>query len=258
MRQTSIDKIVNKLRSKMNILVTGAAGSLGKAFVRLLQEDHELIGIDNSEWSVAEFEKEFPKVPILLEDFSEWRFDQHPVDLVIHAGAYKHLPLGEDNPNSFIDNNIIKTRKLFAEAYKNNADILFISSDKAVEPCNLYGYTKAIGEKLAKYYDGYIARCGNFLNSSGSVIPVWEKALKENKPLPVTDLGMKRFVIDLDDAAQQIWNGYIRKEKLIIPKCREISLKEILDEVNYFNNPIEIIGIRPGEKMQEKLRWEWE
>lgn len=247
----------------MNILITGAAGSLGRAFIRLLQNDNDLICIDNAEWAVAEFKSEFPKVPIMLEDFSEWKYDQHPVDLVIHCAAYKHLPLGEDNPNSFIDNNIIKTRKLFAQAYKNNADILFISTDKAVEPCNLYGYTKAIGEKLAKFYNGYIARCGNFLNSSGSVIPVWEKALKENKPLPVTDLDMKRFLIDLDDAARQIWNGYLTKEKLIIPKCQEVTVAGMIRTLLMINNkpidyPLDIIGIREGEKMVEKLRWDFE
>jgi len=238
----------------MTILITGIAGSLGKAFTKLLQDEHNLIGYDNNEWSVAEFQREFPKVKVLLEDFSEWKFDQDPVDLVIHCGAYKHLSLGEENPNAFIDNNIIKTRKLFAEAFKNNADILFISSDKAVEPCNLYGYTKAIGECLAKEYEGYIARCGNFLNSSGSVIPVWEKALKENKPIPITDIDMKRFVIEVDDAARQIWTGYNQGHKLIIPDCKEVNITSLMPKGAEF----EIIGIRPGEKMREKLRWDCE
>lgn len=247
----------------MTILVTGIAGSLGKAFTRLLQQDHDLIGIDNAEWAVAEFQREFPKVKVLLEDFAEWKFDQNPVDLVIHCAAYKHLPLGEENPNSFIDNNIVKTRKLFAQAYKNSADIIFISSDKAVEPCNLYGYTKAIGEYLTKEYNGSVARCGNFLNSSGSVIPVWEKALAENKPLPVTDLGMKRYVIDIDDAAQQIWQGYAAGQKLIIPECPEVSLAGLVRTLLELhdmpkNYPLEIIGIREGEKMSEKLRWDYE
>lgn len=245
----------------MNILITGIAGSLGKAFTVLLQ-DENLIGVDNNEWAVAEFQKEFPHVKVLLEDFSEWKFDQHPVDLVIHCAAYKHLPLGEENPNSFIDNNIIKTRKLFAEAYKNNADILFISTDKAVEPCNLYGYTKAIGEKLCSYYNGHIARCGNFLSSSGSVIPVWEKCILEGKPLPVTDLKMKRYVIDMDEAVLQIFNQYLIGEKLIIPKCEEITLKDLVEKVlkkhNLKDYPLELIGARKGEKMKEKLRWEQE
>lgn len=244
----------------MQILITGCAGSLGRAFTKLLVENHNIVGIDNSEWAVAEYQKEFPGVETLLKDFSEWRFDQNPVDVVIHCAAYKHLPLGEENPNSFIDNNIIKLRSLFAEAHKNNADILFISTDKAVEPCNLYGYTKAIGEKLARFYNGHIARCGNFLNSSGSVIPVWEKCLREDKPLPVTDLRMRRYVIDLDNAAEQIWNGYVLGDRLIIPKCREIYLQEMVDELLKSHNkpkdyPIEIIGIRKGEKLQELLKW---
>lgn len=247
----------------MTILITGIAGSLGRAFLRYLSEDNQIIGYDNNEWGIAELRKEYPKVELHLEDFSEWKFDQDPCDVVIHCAAYKHLPLGEENPNAFIDNNILKTRKLFAEAYKNSADIIFISSDKAVQPCNLYGYTKAIGEYLTKEYGGSIARCGNFLNSSGSVIPVWEKALAENKPLPVTDLDMKRFVIDIDDAAQQIWQGYAAGQKLIIPECPEVTLVGLVRTLLELhdmpkNYPLEIIGIREGEKMAEKLRWEWE
>jgi UDP-N-acetylglucosamine 4,6-dehydratase len=166
--------------------------------------------------------------------------------------------LGEENVNAFIDNNIIRTRRLFAEAYKHCADIIFISTDKAVEPINLYGMTKAIGEYLAKEYEGYIARCGNFLNSSGSVIPVWEKAIREGKPIKVTDKRMKRFVIDVDYAAQEIWKGYLNKQKLIIPNCQEKGIMELLNIVSWPSDKVEYIGIRKGEKLQEKLRWDWE
>jgi len=244
------------------ILITGGAGSLGREFVRYLLANN-IIVIDNNEWACAELQKEFPKVRIMLEDFSEWKYEQDPVDIVIHCAAYKHLPMGEINPNSFIDNNIMKTRKLFAEAYKHNADILYISTDKAVEPCSLYGYTKAIGEHLAKHYNGYVARCGNFLGSSGSVIPVWEKCLEEGKPLPVTDLSMKRYVIEIEDAVKQIWEGYKSRKKLIIPEMKEMTIRELIDEVLERHDcqkdyPIEIIGRRDKEKLEEKLKWKWE
>ena len=246
----------------MTILITGIAGSLGRAFIKYLVKGNHIIGLDNAEWGIAELEKEYEgeNIEFMLEDFSEWKFDQRPVDLVIHTAAYKHLPLGEKNVNSFIDNNIVKVRRLFSECYKNSADFIFISSDKAIEPCNLYGYTKAIGEHLAMEFNGVVARCGNFLNSSGSVIPVWEKCIKENKPLPITDLSMKRFVIDVDNAVRQIMDGYLKGEHLIIPKCEEVSLAELAAYVLqkhgkvYGNYPIEIIGVRQGEKMREKLQ----
>lgn len=251
----------------MNILITGAAGSLGREFVKYLIDDNYIIALDNAEWGIAELEKEYSgnkNIEFMLEDFAEWKYNQKPVDLVIHCAAYKHLPLGEKNVNSFIDNNIVKVRRLFSECYKNNADFIFISSDKAVEPCNLYGYTKAIGEHLANEYDGVIARCGNFLNSSGSVIPVWEKCIEEGKPLPITDLNMKRYVIEVSDAVRQIVAGYLEGNHLIIPECDEVSLAELAAAVLqkhgkvYGHYPIEIIGIRKGEKLREKLRNEEE
>lgn len=246
----------------MQILLTGS-GSLGEAFIDLLHLDHDLTVIDNHEETVARLSDRYSDVKFILDDFSEWRFDQNPIETLIHTAAYKHLPLGEENPNAFIDTNIIKTRKLFAEAYKNNVDILFISTDKAVEPCSLYGYTKAIGEKLCTYYNGTIARCGNFLGSSGSVIPVWEQCIKENKPIKITDPKMTRYVIELDDAAEQIWIGFSNGEKLIIPTMQEITLEDIKQLVLNkhglsTNYPTEIIGAKQGEKLSEKLKWEEE
>lgn len=249
-----------------SVLLTGA-GSLGKAFIRLLHKDYDLTVIENNEWQVATLQKEYPKVKFMLEDFSEWKFDQDPVDYVIHTAAFKHLPLGEENPNSFIDNNIIKLRKLFAEAYKNNVDLLFVSTDKAVEPCSLYGYTKAIGESLAKYYDFSITRCGNILNSSGSVIPVWENQIENKLPVSITDERMVRYFIEDNDAASQMWDMFHNGKKLIIPQCKEIRLLDLLSEVlkrhgydraEDYTYGVQITGIRPKEKLRETLTWEWE
>lgn len=244
------------------ILITGA-GSLGEAFIKLLHERYKLTVIENSEWTVARLSKEYPDVKFLLEDFSEWKFDQNPVEYVIATAAYKHLPLGEDNPNSFIDNNIIKLRKLFAEAYKCDVDLLFVSTDKAVEPCSLYGYTKAIGESLAKYYNFSITRCGNIMGSSGSVIPVWEDQISKNKPLTITNPEMTRYFISVDQAANEMWRGFCAGIKLIIPEMGEpVKLEDIANKVLFEHDedwttyPKEIIGLRPHEKMHERLRWE--
>jgi len=248
----------------MNILITGGAGSLGKAFVKLLHKKHHIIVIDNNEWAVAELEAQYPNIEIYLKDIEKYSFNQHPCEVLIHCAAYKHINLGEDNPHAFIDNNLSKTGKLFAEAYKYNVDIIFISSDKAVEPISTYGFTKALGEKLATHYNGYVVRLGNILSSSGSVIPVWEKAIKERRPIPVTDTEMKRYVIEENEAVKAIWRGYKAGEKLIIPKCREINILNLLSKVLKKHNrkvkkvDIKVIGIRPGEKIKEKLKWEWE
>ena len=250
------------------VLITGAGGSLGKEFVKyLVEQKHIVIGLDSCEWSVAELKNDYPQIKILLKDIEMWRFDQDPCELVINCAAYKHVGLGEDNPHDFIDNNLVKTGKLFSEAYKNGAEILQISSDKAVEPISTYGFTKALGEKLCTHYNGYIARLGNIVNSSGSVLPVWEQAIREGKKIKVTDLDMERYVIDVKEAVKQIWQGYLEGKKLIIPEMgKPIKLYDLLCKVlkkhnlNYDSlyGRIEIIGIRKGEKMKEKLRWDWE
>lgn len=249
----------------MNILITGGAGSLGKAFVKLLHKDHHIIVIDNNEWASAELEAQYPNIEIYLKDFDKYSFNQHPCEVLIHCAAYKHVNLGETNPHAFIDNNLTKTGKLFAEAYKYNADILFISSDKAVEPISTYGFTKALGEKLATHYNGYVVRLGNILSSSGSVIPVWEKAIKEGKPLPITDMNMVRYVIEEDNAVKEIWRQYQEGNKLIIPETEMevVTIESLISRVLYMRGkpkdyPTKIIGIRPGEKIEEKLKWEWE
>ena len=246
--------------SKKVVLVTGAGGSLGREFVKYLHEGYQVIGIENNEWACASLQAEFPDVKVVMKDFEMWRFDQEPCDVLIHCAAYKHVNLCEDNPHDCIENNVLKTGKLFAEAFKRNVDILFISSDKAVEPCNTYGYSKALGEKLCKHYYGTIARSGNFLGSSGSVIPIWEKCIEDKKPLPITDPKMTRFVIELPDAVKQIWSGYLLGEKLIIPKMEELTLQELKLRVLHKHSlpddyPIRIIGARPGEKTKEVIKW---
>lgn len=252
----------------MTVLITGGAGSLGKAFVRLLHNKHNVIVVDNNEWACAALQSEFPDVTVLMKDFEKYRFDDNPADVVIHCAAYKHVDLGELNPHSFIENNVTKTGKLFALCQQFNVDILFISTDKAVEPISTYGFTKALGERLAWHYGGKVARLGNILNSSGSVIPVWEQAIEEKKPIRITDERMTRYLIEDIDAVSQIWDGYLKGKRLIIPHMDEpVRLLDILLQVFQRHGYKEaadyepgalIIGMRPGEKLHEKLRWDSE
>ena len=261
----TIEQLVNEIPMGRTVLITGGAGSLGRAFVKLLHKDYRVVVIDSNEWAIAELQKEFPDVEVYLDDFVNWRFDEVPCDYLIHLAAYKHINLGEENPMAFIENNVLKTKKLFQEAYKYNVDTLFMSTDKAVEPISTYGYTKAIGENLAKDFDFAIARCGNILSSSGSVIPTWEDAINNKRPIPITDERMTRWVIEDFDAVNQIWDMFKSGKKLIIPQCTEVRLLDLLtmvlkkhgyDKASDYEPGIQVIGLRNKEKLSEKLFWE--
>ena len=252
------------MKHKETILITGGAGSLGKAFCRLLYKNYRVIVIDNSEWSIAELTKEIPEVETYLMDFVNWKFAEIPCDYLLHLAAYKNIQLGEDNVLAFVDNNVTKSLRLLQEAFKNNVQLMFMSTDKAVEPTSVYGFGKAIVERASESYNFAIARCGNILSSSGSVIPTWEKAIESKLPIPITDERMIRFFIEDRDAATQIWDKFHAGDKLIIPQCEEIRILDLLTKVLFkhgykkasdYEPGIYFTGMRPGEKIREKLEW---
>lgn len=245
-----------------SVTITGGAGSLGREFARLLHSDYRVTVLDNNEWSIAEFRNELPGVKFLLKDFDHHRTTD---DYIIHCAAYKHVDLGESNVNSFIQNNLIKTMR-FYESNKRSK-ILYISTDKAVEPISSYGATKMLAEALTREIDGTVARCGNFLMSSGSVIPLWEKQIANKEPITITDPVMVRYVSEMKPAVKEIWERFIKGEKLIVPEVRKIGLLELLEEVlkrhGYakladYEPGLSVIGMRDGEKLEEKLKWDKE
>ena len=248
----------------LKVCITGGAGSLGRAFVKYLVEDHELVIVDSNEWAVAELQQQYPDMTIHLMDFADYDFHDAP-DILIHLAAYKHVNLGETNVASFVTNNVTKTQELFRKAKEMATEILFVSTDKAVEPISLYGFTKAIGERLATHFHGSVARLGNIMASSGSVIPTWEAAIAERRPLVVTDPNMTRYMISAEDAVDQIWRQFNQGKKLIIPEMGDPKplmsiVQDILRKHNYpsveaYEPGIHVIGRRPGEKLHEQLNW---
>ena len=249
----------------MKILITGISGTLGTAFTKLLKDRHELIGIDHNEQSACHFRQEFPSVKVIVTDFAKFDFEDKEIDLLIHLAAYKHIDICEENPNPCIENNVVKTKMLFENATKEGVKILFMSTDKAVEPVCVYGYTKALGEAMAKEYGGAFARSGNIQDSNGSVFRIWEKQFKAGKPIGITHPEMKRFFISADNLAKRIWEIYEKGEKLIIPEMdKNITIQEMLDEflsryaisLDNYEPGMKVIGLRAGEKLEERLRWD--
>ena len=260
-----IDDLITGDQTK-TVLVTGGGGSLGRAFVNLLRKNYRVLALDNNEWAIAELRKE-KNVETMLMDYVDFDFDTNPVDYVIHCAAYKHVGLGESNPTAFVENNIFKVDVFFQNMYRRAIPYVFISSDKAVSPVGLYGATKMVGERLAQRYGGAVARLGNILNSSGSVIPLWEEAIKKGEPIQVTDERMMRFFIEDYEAVMQIWDKFKSGEKLIIPNCTEIRLLDLLTLVlqrhgykkaSDYKPGVVMTGMKKGEKLREVLKWEWE
>ncbi len=251
---------------KVKILISGITGTVGEAFTKyLLSEGVGIIcGIDRDENKVSQFIKKFPQVEVIAGDFNDFIFTNSGVDLVIHLAAMKHIDLCEANPNACVMNNVIKTYNLFQKATANGTQMLFMSTDKAVEPTSMYGFSKALAEGMAREYGGAFIRSGNVVASNGSVLGVWDEAIKKDLPIKITHPDMKRFFISADSLAEQAWELYCKGKIEIIPKMdREVSLLQLAEEklnsygYTILNYPpgIEIIGLRPGEKLRERLRW---
>ena len=253
--------------NKQTVLLTGGAGSLGTAFVRLLHDEYDLIVVDNNEWAIAELKGKYPNVKVWLGEFYDYPLSGYE-DFIIHAAAYKHVHLGEALPRDFIRNNLINTIKFYEKAEQTLAKILYISTDKAVEPISVYGATKYLAERLTYDVGGAVARLGNILKSSGSVVPTWEQQIEAKVPITITDERMTRYMIEDSDAVNQVWNEFKKGEVLIIPKMGEPfrimdMLTQVLERHGYatpeqYEPGVTFIGIKPGEKLSEKLRWDHE
>jgi UDP-N-acetylglucosamine 4,6-dehydratase len=250
----------------MRCLITGFGGTLGTEFVKqLLKKNWDVVGVDNAEWCVAAF-FDHPNLTKRLMDFSDITGDH---DLIIHCGAYKHVDLIENNQDSALVNNITKYLQLLKNCTFKK--LLFISTDKAVEPSSYYGWTKQEGERITFEYGGIVARLGNIMASNGSVIPKWEKCIDDGVPLPITDPNMTRYMISVEEAVAKILHllPHANPGQVIIPEMGEpIKLMDLVDQVIEKHGlkygfmgepesyPTEIIGLRPGEKMHEKLKWD--
>lgn len=250
----------------MKVFITGITGTVGRAFTKLLSEkyEYEVTGIDHNENSVAQFKRDFPMVDVKVGDFaSVYDFDED-VELVIHLAAAKHIDLCEKNPNSCVMNNVIKTQMLFQNADQLGINILFMSTDKAVEPTSVYGYTKALGEAMALEYGGAFIRSGNVVASNGSVLGVWDEQIANKQPIKVTHKDMKRYFISADNLVKRAWDMYLDGKKKILPRMdKNVKLTDLLEEklssygytIDNYPYGIEYTGLRPGEKLEEKLTW---
>jgi UDP-N-acetylglucosamine 4,6-dehydratase/5-epimerase len=261
------------------ILVTGGAGSIGRELVqKILSTDVRSVRVlDNNETGLHDVALDFgdPRIRLLLGDITNekrmMRAMQN-VDLVFHTAALKHVPICEYNPFEAAEVNVRGTQNCIDASIANNVEkMIFISTDKAVSPFNVMGATKLVAERLTIAANTYsmstkfsCVRFGNVMNSRGSVIPLFKKQILSGGPVTITDPAMTRFVMTISQAVDLIIQcaSETKGDEIFVLKMPSLNIKELaLAMIDYCHdvyhsggsNPIEIIGIRPGEKLSEEL-----
>lgn len=257
-----------------NILITGGTGSFGNAFVSYLLKNfkcNKIIIFSRDELKQHDMKLKFSKFKNLrffigdIRDLDRLKFAFRNVDYIVHAAALKQVPVAEYNPLEFIKTNITGSSNIVSAALDNQVNkVIALSTDKAVNPINLYGATKLCAEKIfldANAISGKkstrfsIVRYGNVLNSRGSIIPLILKIKSEKKiEVPLTDERMTRFFISLTDAVKFVINSFklMDKGEIFVPKMPSVFIKDLIKSI-YPTCKIKNIGIRPGEKIDEML-----
>lgn len=251
----------------MRFLLTGGAGALGSVLTqRLLDNNDEVIVFSRDESKHHNLRQKFPKVHFIIGDIKDRDSITTAIvktcpEVIIHCAALKQVPAGQDNPIEFVKTNVLGTQNVIDAAVNTTQNCIFISSDKAVDPINVYGTTKFIGEKLALNAGWKVVRYGNVIESTGSVIPLFKSLIRQGKKLPITSRDMTRFLLSLDEAVDLIFKAVgektYQKGKVIVPHLSSAYILDIakimLAESGYSDEFIEFVGIRDGEKLHEKL-----
>jgi UDP-N-acetylglucosamine 4,6-dehydratase/5-epimerase len=257
--------------SEASVLITGGTGSFGNKFVEIMLERYHprrLVVFSRDELKQSEMMARF-KDPALrffvgdVRDKERLQRAMHGIDVVIHAAALKQITSCEYNPFEAIQTNVIGVKNVIDAAIDQGVKrVMAISTDKAVNPINLYGATKLCAEKLVVQGNAYgharstifsVVRYGNVIGSRGSVIPLFEEQRRTGS-VTVTDPSMTRFWIRLDEGV-----GFaircterMRGGEIFVPKIPSMRIVDLVEAIAP-GCRVEVIGIRPGEKLHEML-----
>jgi UDP-N-acetylglucosamine 4,6-dehydratase/5-epimerase len=257
-----------------NILVTGGTGSFGRRFVKTVLERFKpkrLIVFSRDELKQWEMQQTFPETSYDciryfigdVRDRERLYRAMEGVDVVIHAAALKQVPAAEYNPLEAVKTNVLGAANVIDAAIDRNVQrVVALSTDKAAAPINLYGATKLCSDKLfaaANSYSGVhktrfaVVRYGNVVGSRGSVIPFFLK-MKDTGVLPITDMRMTRFWITLDQGVEFVLKSLERMEggEVFVPKIPSMKVSDLARTLAP-DCRVEVVGIRPGEKLHEVM-----
>ena len=272
------------------ILIIGGTGALGKTLIKKYHQDNTIMIFSRDEHKHVDLLKEYPNIKSHLGDIRDKdsitnSFSRFKPQVVINTAALKHVPICEENAMESVKTNILGHQNLIevTSNFNNLETLIFVSTDKACKPINIYGMCKAISEKLYYNYAEssentkvVMVRYGNVLESTGSVIPYFKSLLESGQDyLPITHPDMTRFLLTLDDATDLISWAYKYKQshgKIAVPKIKAMKVTDIADclikeKINEkqmsmafatdgddeVDVELKIVGIRPGEKLHEEL-----
>jgi len=275
-----------KKLEEYTILITGAAGSIGSEICFQLAGcfPRQIIGLDVSETPLFELAntmnqkyEEINFTPILVnvsdKDKLSKVIKKYKPDIIYHCAAYKHVGMMEKFPQECVNNNIYGSINVIQLSIEEKIKrFVFVSTDKAVNPINVMGSSKRVLEKYILAQDSketkfMIVRFGNVLESSGSAIPIFKKQIENGGPVLLTDEKMERFFMTLTEAAQLVIQASMLGkggELFVLDMGEPYKMKDIIHRLFQIYGydkediKIEIIGIRPGEKLSEELFHEFE
>ncbi len=264
-----------------SILITGCAGTIGRELIKQLIKlnINKIIAIDNNETELFFLMEEYEAYNSInfficdIRDKEKLKFLMQGCHYVFHGAALKHVILGEYNPTDIVKTNLIGLQNIIEAAIDLKVKkVLFMSSDKAVNPTNAMGASKLMGEKLIaaannfQNYDGTVfcsTRFGNVIGSRGSVVPIFLNQLKNGSNLTITDVHMTRFIMKKEESVSLILNSMrismggevfiLKMDAVKIIDLANVMIKEI--SPLFVNNEvsISIIGAKQGEKLFEEL-----
>jgi FlaA1/EpsC-like NDP-sugar epimerase len=261
------------------ILVTGAAGSIGSELCRqigsyqpklLVCLDQDETGMYRLQHQLASGGNEVQKVFCVADFCNAERmrkiFSNYGVEIVFHAAAYKHVPIMEANVEEAVSNNVFGLLGLLKVAQSSNCSaFVMISSDKAVNPTNVMGCTKRVGELILAAWPGermrsVSVRFGNVLGSNGSVIPLFQEQIRRNQPITITHPEMTRFFMTVTEAVSLVLQAFAigrNGDILVLDMGEPVLVAELAKTLvrlsGKFDPEFEFIGLRPGEKLFEEL-----
>ncbi len=273
------------------ILVTGSCGTVGSELVRQLLTDKrygpaEVIGVDNNESELFFQDQTWlddSRARFFLADIrdrNKLEQDMQGIDVVFHTAALKHVVMCERSPMEAVQTNIEGVQNIVYAATKNNVgQVIFTSSDKAVNPTNVMGTSKLMGERLITAANSNkreadtifsSTRFGNVLGSNGSVLPIFREQIRKGGPVTITHPEMTRFIMSIEESVQLVIGSSIiaRGGEVFITKMPVIRISDLAEVMitelapSYGHDPADIktteIGIKPGEKLYEELMSEEE